>query len=346
MAKGGRGRPRFASRRHRPTPDPFPSNSIPHCNQKSNYSKIFMQDWEDATCSICMECPHNAVLLLCSSHDKGCRPYMCGTSFRYSNCLDQYKKAHTKVMSSNNTPIYDASTEVMDPLSGRLVVNDKATELTCPLCRAQVKGWTVVEPARDHLNSKKRTCNQDNCSFIGTYKELQKHVRTEHPSAKPHEMDPTLAQKWTNLEQEREREDVMSTIRSSNPGALFFGDYVIERSHFGLGSDGDADALEPNDEIENGFDRRLMSVMMFLQAYDSEMVQNGRGSNHISRSSHERPVVSLGELDQDGNHIDENEVSGRNRMTLANRLRRHGRVLLGRSGRRRRRREGNSGQGV
>ncbi|XP_073124199.1 uncharacterized protein [Henckelia pumila] len=346
MAKGGRGRLRISSRRDRPTPYPSQSNSIPNCEVKNNCSKTFIHDWEGATCSICMECPHNAVLLLCSSHDKGCRPYMCGTSFRHSNCLDQYKKAYTKVMSSNNAPIYDAPTEVMDPLSGGLVVNEKATELTCPLCRAQVKGWTVVEPARDHLNTKKRTCNQDNCSFIGTYKELQKHVRTEHPSAKPHELDPTLEQKWRNLEQEREREDVMSTIRSSNPGAMFFGDYVIERSHFGLGSDGDADALEPNEEIENGFGRRLMSVMMFMQMFGSGMRQNDRGLRNTSRSSHESSVDSFRELDQDGNHIDENEVSGRNHMTLASRLRRHGRVLLGRSGRRRRRREGNSGQGM
>ncbi|KZV20790.1 hypothetical protein F511_30432 [Dorcoceras hygrometricum] len=271
MAKGDRGRLRIASRWYRPTTYPLRSYTTPNSDKKNNCSKIFIQDWENATCSICMECPHNAVLLLCSSHVKGCRPYMCGTSFRHSNCLDQYKKAYTKTTPSNNTPIYDASTEVMDPLSGRLVVDDKATELTCPLCRGQVKGWTVVEPARDHLNAKQRTCNQDNCSFIGTYKELQKHVRTEHASAKPREADPTLEEKWRNLEQEREREDVRSTIRSSNPGALFFGDYVIERNHFGLGSDGDADVSEPNEEIENGIGRRLMSVMMLLQEFDSEI---------------------------------------------------------------------------
>eukprot|EP00249_Psilotum_nudum_P023884 c29017_g1_i3 orf=310-1410(-) len=54
-------------------------------------------DWEDARCPICMDSPHNTVLLLCSSHDKGCRPYMCDTSYRHSNCLDQYRKAHAAV---------------------------------------------------------------------------------------------------------------------------------------------------------------------------------------------------------------------------------------------------------
>jgi len=52
------------------------------------------KEWEEATCPICMEHPHNAVLLICTSHDKGCRPYICDTSYRHSNCLDQYRKAH------------------------------------------------------------------------------------------------------------------------------------------------------------------------------------------------------------------------------------------------------------
>jgi Protein of unknown function (DUF1644) len=56
------------------------------------------RDWEDAMCSVCMERPHNAVLLLCSSHEKGCRPYMCGTGPRLSNCLAQFKRAYSKVL--------------------------------------------------------------------------------------------------------------------------------------------------------------------------------------------------------------------------------------------------------
>lgn len=50
-------------------------------------------DWEDALCPIGLESPHNAVLLVCSSHADGCHPYMCNTSDRHSNCLDQYQKA-------------------------------------------------------------------------------------------------------------------------------------------------------------------------------------------------------------------------------------------------------------
>lgn len=50
------------------------------------------KDLDEASCPICMDHPHNAVLLLCSSHDKGCRSYICDTSHRHSNCLDRFKK--------------------------------------------------------------------------------------------------------------------------------------------------------------------------------------------------------------------------------------------------------------
>ncbi|GER26713.1 hypothetical protein STAS_02365 [Striga asiatica] len=271
MAKGTRGRRGISSRQFRPTPYP----QRPH-HKKKTQPKLFKKDWEDATCSVCMEFPHNAVLLLCSSHNKGCRPYMCGTSSRYSNCLDQYHKA---------------------------------MDLVCPLCRGQVKGWTVVEPAREHLNAKRRGCMQDGCPFLGNFKELRKHVRAEHPSARPREVDPIREQRWRGLEREREQEDVISTIRSSNPEAVFFGDYVIERGNY---SDDDID----DDDV--GTDRNLMSVFLFLQAFGSGgQVRQDRGFEYS---------------DEDGEE-------GDNGMSFARRLSRQGRVVLGRSGRRRRRRE-------
>ncbi|KAL3678561.1 hypothetical protein R1sor_021517 [Riccia sorocarpa] len=74
---------------------PYPSQgkgvSQGSCSKEGE--ETVKKDWEDSTCPICMEYPHNAVLLLCSSHDKGCRPYMCDTSYRHSNCLDQFRKA-------------------------------------------------------------------------------------------------------------------------------------------------------------------------------------------------------------------------------------------------------------
>ncbi|KAK4405060.1 hypothetical protein Sango_0512500 [Sesamum angolense] len=225
--------------------------------------------------------------------------------------------------------------------------------------KGQVKGWTVVDSAREHLNAKKRSCMQDNCSYIGTYKELRKHVRAEHPSAKPREVDPTLEQKWRRLEREREREDVMGTIRSSMPGAVFFGDYVIEGSQHGIDSDNedgfDADAMGRSEGIEVGVDRNLMSVFLFLQAFGSAgnggpnrgIRRHDRGSSQtldrgLMRLSRESTVGSFDFSDEDSNNDDDDNVDGSNYGTsLAGRLRRQGRVLLGRSGRRRRRRQAN-----
>ncbi|XP_051145624.1 uncharacterized protein LOC127261350 isoform X2 [Andrographis paniculata] len=324
MAKGTRGRRGVASRQLRSAPYPIPSSyNVTEVMPQKDCSKLLeKKDWEDATCSVCMECPHNAVLLLCSSHDKGCRPYMCGTSIRYSNCLDQYKKAYTKLISSNSQPLQDSfDSQITRALSSshHSLENCEALELACPLCRGQVKGWTVVEPARDYLNGKKRTCMQDNCLFIGTYRELRKHVKAEHPSAKPRQVDPTLEQKWRRMERERERDDVISTIRSSMPGAVVFGDYVIEGSPFDINSedeDGfDADAIARNEGIEVSAGRDLMSVFVFLQAFGSAgNVIPHRGVNHNSEQENSE--------DEDGNGDGDGHVH-------------RGRVVLGRSGRRR-----------
>ncbi|XP_042377941.1 uncharacterized protein LOC121970973 [Zingiber officinale] len=177
------------------------------------------KDWKGVSCPVCMEYPHNAVLLLCSSYKKGCRPYMCATSYRYSNCFEQLKKAHTKTTLVVEDQIHD-----LLPTRRK----SEVTELACPLCRGQVKGWTVVEPARKYLNKKSRSCTQDECSFSGNYKELRKHVHASHPHAKPRVVDPVTDSKWRNMEYQQERADLISTIRSSMPRSVILGDYVIE----------------------------------------------------------------------------------------------------------------------
>lgn len=364
MTKGSKGRRRLASRQFRSNPYPlpykrgFPEDLCP----KDCVSAVDKKYWEDATCSVCMEYPHNAVLLLCSSHDKGCRPYMCGTSLRYSNCLDQYKKAYTKVISSNNAQPVSASINnsavVQDP--SLLGENHEVTELACPLCRGQVKGWTVVEPAREYLNAKKRTCMQDSCTFVGNYKELRKHVRSEHPSARPREVDPVLEQKWRRLERERERNDVMSTIRSTMPGAVVFGDYVIEGNNFGFDSDEEEGGLNANAPERNGggfevgFDSNLVNMFLLLHAFgpssgdlnrrlrQPERIFSPRSNEGATGIPNTTPFSSfdfLNDEDSDDGGSDDDNGGG---MSLVSRLRHHGRVLLGRSGRRRRNRETSS----
>lgn len=237
------------------------------------------KEWEDATCSVCMEFPHNAVLLLCSSYDKGCRPYMCATGRRYSNCLNQYKKAYTKVTSTQSS---EQSNMPVDNLSFNLDAVQpsekvEVPELLCPLCRGQVKGWTVVEPARKYLNSKKRSCMQDNCRFVGCYKELKKHVRGKHPLARPRKVDPVLEEKWKRFEHERERSDVISTIISSMPGAVVLGDYVLEPNQGGFYSEYDSD-------MDENLDDSFFSMDAFGFGRDGGLFSRNRYRRNYSRA--------------------------------------------------------------
>ncbi|PKA56094.1 hypothetical protein AXF42_Ash015579 [Apostasia shenzhenica] len=237
MAKVARTRRRFSSRQLRSTPYPISQPYYCEAPKHGEVKKTLVlekKDWEEATCSVCMEFPHNAVLLLCSSHDNGCRPYMCGTSYRHSNCLDQFKKAYTKA----RRPELDSEVDHLNSLN--VSGESGIMELACPLCRGQVKGWTVVAPARKYLNKKKRNCMQDGCSFVGTYKELKRHVKSDHPCMKPREVDPDMEEKWRVLELERDRQDVISTIRSSMPRSVVFGDYVIEMADSDAYSEGEA----------------------------------------------------------------------------------------------------------
>ncbi|KAF8089761.1 hypothetical protein N665_0497s0004 [Sinapis alba] len=324
MAKATRTRRRFHSRRIRARPYKSLSSNrhVARSVFAKNCSKCLEKgDYENVICSVCMECPHNAVLLLCSSHDKGCRPYMCGTSFRYSNCLDQYKKASTKLKSTSHQP------------------NNKSElgNLICPLCRGQVKGWTIVQPARDFLNLKKRICMQENCVFAGCFKELRKHMKMDHPCARPREVDPDVEQNWRRLEIEHDRDDVISTIRSMMPGATVFGDYVIETNNphgSGSGSD-EARDLHP------GFGRNFWNVIIMMQslgALRNQTRHSDSDSNDLTTHRGTSEMTVSGE--------EEEEEVDRHSNSLASRMRRQGQVLLGRSGRRRRNREANQSTGT
>ncbi|KAI3712052.1 hypothetical protein L1987_70601 [Smallanthus sonchifolius] len=140
---------------------------------------------EEARCPICMEHPHNAVLLLCSSGEKGCRPYMCDTSSRHSNCLDQFRKS-----AMNN--------------------EGEQTKLGCPLCRGEINGWTVVNHAREFMNSKTRNCSLGTCDFAGNYSQLREHARRIHPRVRPTDVDPERELEWRNLEEDIEQQDMFN----------------------------------------------------------------------------------------------------------------------------------------
>ncbi|WOK94916.1 hypothetical protein Cni_G03621 [Canna indica] len=68
---------------------------------------VLQKQWDDVLCPICMEYPHNAVVLFCASYEKGCRSYICDTSYRHSNCLDRFRKLR---LNSGDNPSSSAST--------------------------------------------------------------------------------------------------------------------------------------------------------------------------------------------------------------------------------------------
>ncbi|GAA0142064.1 hypothetical protein LIER_03049 [Lithospermum erythrorhizon] len=144
---------------------------------------------DDIICPICLDSPHNCVLLQCSSHDKGCRSFV---------------REHDHTGSeTNDRPI-------------------------CPLCRGEVTGWIIPGNVRLHLDEKKRCCDEAKCVFEGTFKELRKHVQLEHPNAKPPKIDPARELDWENFQQSSEIIDVLSTIHAEVPRGVVLGDYVIE----------------------------------------------------------------------------------------------------------------------
>ncbi|KAJ0523940.1 putative transcription factor C2H2 family [Helianthus annuus] len=129
-----------------------------------------LEEYEKVRCPICMEHPHQAILLLCSSHDKGCRPYICDTGRNHSNCFSMFKNTRKKLL--------------------------------CPLCRGKVHDWTVDARAQHFMNHKTRTCANGTCTFSGSYMDLEHHVRMVHPSdVGPSGSDgPVSENVWMDLE--------------------------------------------------------------------------------------------------------------------------------------------------
>nr|XP_043628608.1 uncharacterized protein LOC122600032 [Erigeron canadensis] len=194
------------------------------------------KEWEDARCPVCMEHPHNAILLLCSSHNKGCRPYMCDTSYRHSNCFDQFRKSFSEgqpsaaltdegQQSATSTdgqpsiPLNEAGVllPALIPEASLTTLNEDKlkAKLLCPLCRGEVNGWVVVDAARVFMNTKTRSCASETCDFFGTYTDLRKHARLVHPLVRPSEADPERQRDWRRMERQRDLGDLLSTLQSS-----------------------------------------------------------------------------------------------------------------------------------
>ncbi|XP_058222302.1 uncharacterized protein LOC131332232 isoform X1 [Rhododendron vialii] len=219
----------------------------PTYHKKTDKRLCIMEDvqhetsWEDVVCPICLDFPHNGVLLQCSSYEKGCRPFVCDTDHLHSNCLDRFKTAYGMSSGSRSPSTSEAtSLESMDPMS-----SESSDKPSCPLCRGEVTGWIIDDKARIHWNEKKRCCDEHRCAFKGTYFELREHAQLEHPHACPSKVDPARQLDWENFQQSSEIIDVLNTIHAEVPRGVVLGDYVIE-----YGDNDTADEFEdfPGDE--------------------------------------------------------------------------------------------------
>ncbi|XP_019450195.1 PREDICTED: uncharacterized protein LOC109352557 isoform X2 [Lupinus angustifolius] len=264
----------------------------------------FHKELDEVSCPICMDHPHNAVLLHCSSHEKGCRSYICDTSYRHSNCLDRFKKLRDNskdspnLVNTNNSGSTEGDAQVpsrhLDPhdegiletadsetLQDRAVLevldanssSESKLSLKCPLCRGTVQGWEVNEEARNHLNMKKRSCSVDSCSFVGNYLELRRHARRVHPTSRPSDVDPVRERDWQHFEHQREYADIVSAIQSAIPDAVVVGDYVLENG----------DELEGN--MENVNAAWLTTTILFQMIDGNRTIEIVRGSRPRAHST-------------------------------------------------------------
>ncbi|KAJ4913636.1 hypothetical protein Rs2_08257 [Raphanus sativus] len=266
-------------------------------------------NWDDLVCPICLDSPHNAVLLQCSSYQNGCRAFVCNTDHLHSNCLDRFITACGTTTDSPPPPAPDG-----DTLSKVLEENCKPV---CPLCRGEVTGWVVVEEARVLLDEKKRSCEEHRCRFTGTYAELREHAKSEHPDSRPSKIDPARKLDWENFQQSSEIIDVLSTIHSEVPRGVVLGDYVIEYGD----DDGTGDELEdvPGnagsswwtscilykvfDNIRNARRNRRRSRMMINESRRGSRRSSYDNSNSDDSSSSvasiEFPVYRVDEIDDE-----------------------------------------------
>ncbi|XP_058067971.1 uncharacterized protein LOC131217183 isoform X3 [Magnolia sinica] len=254
-------------------------------------------NWEDVTCPICLDFPHNGVLLQCSSYKNGCRPFMCDTDHTHSNCLDRFKSANGMSMAAKVPSTSDAT---LSEESTQPTTTNTSVQPTCPLCRGEVTGWVVVDEARIHLNKKNRCCQEERCSYLGNYSELQNHAKVQHPHARPSEIDPARQLDWENFQQSSEIIDVLSTIHSEVPNGVVLGDYVIE-----YGDDDTGDEYEdfPGD---NG---NWWTSCILYQVFDNFRTSRNRRRSRISRTRRGRRRSSYDASNTDDSSVASLEIA-------------------------------------
>ncbi|GAB4836899.1 hypothetical protein Ancab_001810 [Ancistrocladus abbreviatus] len=278
----------------------------------SNIEDVQLQtNWEDVTCPICLDYPHNSVLLQCSSYDKGCRPFVCDTNHLHSNCLERFKTAYG-VPSVSKPPLMS---EAVSAENFESVTSESDCKPTCPLCRGEVNGWVIIEKARLYLDQKTRFCAEEHCTFVGTYLELMKHAQQQHPNSCPSRIDSARKVDWENFQQSSEIIDVLSTIHSEVPRGVVLGDYVIEYGDDDIAAECDD---FPGDEgnwwtsciLYQVFDN-LRSSRNRRRSRPSDTRRGTRRRSHDISNSDDGSTTSLEFTEYRGDDTDDEFVSSR-----------------------------------
>ncbi|KAH0894830.1 hypothetical protein HID58_057259, partial [Brassica napus] len=285
-----------------------------HLQAKTFCSQVTI-NWDDLVCPICLDSPHNGVLLQCSSYDNGCRAFVCNTDHLHSNCLDRFITAYG---TDPPPPPPD------EPMSKAL---EESCKPLCPLCRGEVTGWVIVEEARLRLDEKQRCCEEERCRFTGTYTELRKHAQSEHPDSRPSKIDPARKLDWENFQQSSEIIDVLSTIHSEVPRGVVLGDYVIE-----YGDDDTGDEFEDVASNEGNWWTSCIFYKMFDNIRNARNRRRARrgGSSRSSYDNSNSDDSSVASIEFPEYRVDEIDdefittTSGVNRSSSVHqRLRRH-----------------------
>nr|GEX59602.1 hypothetical protein [Tanacetum cinerariifolium] len=163
------------------------------------------------------------------------------------------------------------------------IKDEDVSKPLCPLCRGDVTGWVVVNEARVKLDEKKRCCEEEKCTFSGTYLELREHAEVEHPHACPSKIDPARQLDWENFQQSSEIIDVLSTIHSEVPHGVVLGDYVIE---YGINDSGDEYEDFPGD------DGNWWTSCILYQVFDNFRNSRNRRRQRISAARRESRRLS------------------------------------------------------
>ncbi|GJS50289.1 mediator of RNA polymerase II transcription subunit 23 isoform X2 [Tanacetum coccineum] len=91
--------------------------------------------------------------------------------------------------------------------------------------------WVVVNEARVKIDEKKHLCEEEKCTFSGTYLELREHTKVEHPHARPSKIDPARQLDWENFHQSSEiiEVSVMERLKPKTETSTSILDFYIEQ---------------------------------------------------------------------------------------------------------------------